>query len=478
VEIDQAGSLTEAAALIACLHKGQKRLVFCDSDARVQELVRSLRKHGTRVFVSHSSLSPAVRRAAETAFVQDHDCVIVATGTLELGAELGDVDRVIQIDAPGTVSSFLQRMGRTGRRAGTRHNCLFLTTRPEAFLVACALARLWREGHVEEIDPVPAPWRVVLQQLLALLLEHGPLPARELLPRLQKSFPEVPLARLEDLVQHLKSTDILRDSDGRLVLGKEGERRFGRRHFRALTTVFLGGAPEFLVRHGRKDIGYVAPSVLLPEESGPAVLALAGQVWRVKSVDWRRRRASVRPEGDAAARWGMRGRMPGYALAQAIRKVLADGSAGGAQLSARGLAQLSAERVRHAFLGQPGASVISDDADATWLWTFGGLRCNQALARALAQQGLKSHSCGDLRISLPQGCGDALKDSLPGLAEALPAVAASFGAEVVSDEQLKFVEALPPQLRQEVATHRLLDLPAAEKICATPVRRAPRSGEG
>jgi hypothetical protein len=239
--------------------------------------------------------------------------------------------------------------------------------------------------------------------------------------------------------------------------------------------VFLGSSPDFLVQHGRKDIGFVAPSVLLPDESGPALLSLAGQTWRVKSVDWRRQRASVVPqEVDSADRWGTRGRLPGYALAQAVRQVLADGSTG-AQLSARSQQHLASERARHAFLGPPGSSVISDDADATRLWTFAGLRCNQALARTLAQQGLKSHSSGDLRITLPPGCGDALKDSLPGLAEALPVVAASFGAEVGSDEQLKLLEALPPLFRQEVTTHRLLDLPSAEKICATPLRRAARN---
>jgi ATP-dependent Lhr-like helicase len=58
--------------------------------------------------------------------------VIVATSVLELGIDVGDLDRVIQVDAPGTVSSFLQRMGHTGRRPGTARNCLFLATTDEA----------------------------------------------------------------------------------------------------------------------------------------------------------------------------------------------------------------------------------------------------------------------------------------------------------------------------------------------------------
>ena len=58
----------------------------------------------------------------------------MATSVLELGIDVGDLDRVIQIDAPPTVSSFLQRMGRTGRRSGAERNCLFLATRDDALL--------------------------------------------------------------------------------------------------------------------------------------------------------------------------------------------------------------------------------------------------------------------------------------------------------------------------------------------------------
>ena len=50
---------------------------------------------------------------------------VVATSALELGIDVGDLDRVIQIDSPTTVASFLQRLGRTGRRPGTTRNMLF-----------------------------------------------------------------------------------------------------------------------------------------------------------------------------------------------------------------------------------------------------------------------------------------------------------------------------------------------------------------
>ena len=88
---------------------GEKRLVFCESRQTVEELGQLLRARGVTTFLSHASLSADERRRAEQAFAEARDCVIVSTSTLELGIDVGDLDRVIQIDAPPTVASFLQR---------------------------------------------------------------------------------------------------------------------------------------------------------------------------------------------------------------------------------------------------------------------------------------------------------------------------------------------------------------------------------
>ena len=136
VVVDYVGNIEKRPPVIARLHQGEKRLVFCDSRARVEDLATSLRKMGVDTYVSHSSLSADERRQAEQAFASGTNCVIVATSTLELGIDVGDLDRVIQIDAPIQVASFLQRLGRTGRRAGTVRNFLFLATEDDSLVRA------------------------------------------------------------------------------------------------------------------------------------------------------------------------------------------------------------------------------------------------------------------------------------------------------------------------------------------------------
>ncbi len=122
VTLDYVGTVANAATVIAALHGGEKRLVFCDSRAQAEALALALREPAITTFVSHSSLSAEERRRSEQAFAEARDCVVVATSTLELGIDVGDLDRVIQLDAPRTVASFLQRLGRTGRRPGTTRN--------------------------------------------------------------------------------------------------------------------------------------------------------------------------------------------------------------------------------------------------------------------------------------------------------------------------------------------------------------------
>ncbi|NLH23021.1 MAG: hypothetical protein GX474_00735, partial [Bacteroidales bacterium] len=75
------------------LHRGEKRLVFCDSRSSAEQLSSMLRTHEIRTFVSHASLSLSERRQAEAAFSEERNCVIVATSTLELVS--GGFDRIV-----------------------------------------------------------------------------------------------------------------------------------------------------------------------------------------------------------------------------------------------------------------------------------------------------------------------------------------------------------------------------------------------
>jgi ATP-dependent helicase Lhr and Lhr-like helicase len=348
VELDYVGSLTNAAKVIATLHRGEKRLVFCDSRRQVEELGAALRARDVTVFLSHASLSAAERNRSEQAFAEARDCVIVATSTLELGIDVGDLDRVIQIDSPDTVAAFLQRLGRTGRRPGSSRNCLFLATDRDALLQAAALLLLWARGWVEPVVPPPEPRHLVAQQLLSITLQEHRLGDR-MWPGQWNGL--APFDRsAEPILRHLTEEGYLDRDAGMLFIGPEAERRFGRRHFIALTASFTA-PPQFTVLSGRAEIGRMDPAVLTEERPGPRRLLLAGRSWQVNHIDWGRKRVFVEPaDSGGVAKWS--GGTPtglSYALTRAMREVLlgADPASSLTRRAALCLSEWRAERAPH-----------------------------------------------------------------------------------------------------------------------------------
>ncbi len=379
VTIDHVGSLENAATVIARLHRGEKRLVFCDSRSSAEQLSSMLRAHEVRTFVSHASLSLSERRQAEAAFSEERDCVIVATSTLELGIDVGDLDRVVQIDSPSSVSSFLQRMGRTARRGG-RRNCLFLTTNENAFLTALGVTQKWSEAWVEAAVPPAEPWHIVAQQAMVLSLERGELATRELVQLLHGSFPELQIAKIEMLVEHMALQQFLDRSEGVVRVGPQTERNYARGHYRDLLASF-SGSQLLTGRHGAAEVGYIDPTVLTGERD-ERLLLLAGKSWRVTDVDWSKRIVWLEPAAEGGkARWMGGARSLGREVCQGIRSVLARGAPPSiVKLSrrAQGALQTLAEQIPI----PTGTFVLSRDEGAPLrTWTFAGTRANRTFAR-------------------------------------------------------------------------------------------------
>jgi ATP-dependent helicase Lhr and Lhr-like helicase len=121
---------------------------------------------GEAVVRSHhcpSARRIALRRSASSVS-RNSSASAHTSSTLELGIDVGDLDRVIQINAPSTVAAFLQRLGRTGRRPGGTRNCLFLALDRDSLVFAAGLLLLWGRGHVEPVQAPPAPRHIVAQQ--------------------------------------------------------------------------------------------------------------------------------------------------------------------------------------------------------------------------------------------------------------------------------------------------------------------------
>jgi ATP-dependent helicase Lhr and Lhr-like helicase len=456
------GSIGNAAKVIAALHRGEKRLVFADSKRLVEMLGAELRARGGH-HVPGARVAVAGRAAACGAGVRrGRDCVIVSTSALELGIDVGDLDRVIQINSPVTVAVFLQRLGRSGRRAGTVRNRLFLALDEEQFLLAAGLLLAWGRAFVEPMAAPPEPRHIVAQQLLALCLQEGQVGEKlwqEWLPVPSLSVSALPIA------DYLVAQGFVERENGMLFIGPEAERKFGRRHFMGLMAVFTA-PPEFTVLYGREEIGRTDPVLLVDHVDGPRLL-LAGRSWRVTWTDWKRRRCFVEPaEGGGRARW-LSSAVGGlsFEIVRAMRDVLL-GADPPVVLTRRGAGVLAG--LRSDAIGRvhsSGTVVAGSDGDLRW-WTWAGYRVNATLKATLGEAADSSQRVGDLLIRLR---GDLR-------ASTWPEVRALSDHLVLPDVDekaltgLKFSEALPKHLAVATLATRLADLEHAADVLAESVR--------
>jgi ATP-dependent Lhr-like helicase len=483
ITLDYVGSLENAALVISRVHRGEKRLAFVDSRARAEQLAAALRSRGTTTFVSHGSLGVDARRQAERAFAEARDCVIVATSTLELGIDVGDLDRVIQIDAPPSVASFLQRLGRSGRRAETTRNTTVLATDDDALLRAAAVLLRWSEGYIEPTQPPALPLHLVAQQLLALALQNGEI-GRYTWPDWFGEpfvFGRDVLSRSPRVLNHLVAEGYLIDTGGMLSIGGTAERRLGRRHFMELLAVF-SEPPLFSVRHGRLEIGLVPDEALLVRPpgnvSGPAALLLGGRSWRVRDVDWRRRVIQVEPtEAPGVARWSGGRSAMSNSVTRAVREVLTGATPIRAVESKRAGERLAYVRGEMDF-ARPDATTVVVEADgrSRW-WTFAGRRANTWLAAMVTELRRDVAAIDDLAIALDRGVdGRAVTAAVASIDVADVALAQWMSEEAIRG--LKFFECLPSDLAQLVIDRRLRADETVRRAIAEPLvthRRASRS---
>jgi ATP-dependent Lhr-like helicase len=453
LSLDFVGTLDNAAVIIDRLYPGTRRLVFVDSRRRVEELGHRLSQRGVDVYLSHSSLALSQRTAAEKAFEEGSNCVIVATSALELGIDVGDLDHVIQIDAPSSVSSFLQRMGRTGRRAGTTANCTFLATDDDALLRAAAIIDLFRSGYVEPAGPSAWSPHVLAQQAIALSMQEQGSASHGWWSWLEgcAAFREVTSQEREAIVRHMIENDILVEADARLALGARGEKLYGAKNFLELYAVF--STPRVLrVVHGQSEVGVVDASFLQDKERQTPNFVLAGRPWRIVGVDWKSGTCSVEPaEAGGYPRWFGQPVSLDRSLCQAMRRVLLGGD-NDPSWSKRAVTALDSQRESHAFLDDAALPIEeSPDGRCRW-WTFGGGAGNRVLAGLLELELGARVMPGNTFITFAEGAAEssvAIRQAIDALA-AHPPLVWSDATRLVDPAQRSRVSKFQPCLPAEI----------------------------
>lgn len=154
-------------AELAVLHR--TTLIFVNTRRMAERIARHLgeRLGSEHVAAHHGSLAREFRLAAEQRLKRGELRVLVATASLELGIDIGDVDLVCQVGSPRSIAAFLQRVGRSGHFVGgVPKGRLFPASRDD--LVECtALLDCVRRGELDLLRIPRAPLDVLAQQIVA-----------------------------------------------------------------------------------------------------------------------------------------------------------------------------------------------------------------------------------------------------------------------------------------------------------------------
>ena len=283
--------------------RGKKCLVFTNSREECESVCQYLRRYceerhePERFLIHHGNLSASYRESAEEEMKDDDSLMSVcATATLELGIDIGKLERAFQIDAPFTVSGFLQRMGRTGRRGNPSEMWFVMREdHPEAramlpdmipwFLIqGIALVQLYiEERFVEPPNTARLPFSLLYHQTMSTLASHGEMTPAELASRVLplSAFHRISAEDYRVLLRHLIEIDhISRTENGGLIVGLSGERVVNNYKFYAVFQENI----EYTVRTGAEQLG----TIVKPPPAGDKI-AIAGRVWSVDEVDHKRR---------------------------------------------------------------------------------------------------------------------------------------------------------------------------------------------
>lgn len=306
--------------------KDQKAIVFCNSRAQTEQVCQALkeisrkRKEKDRFLVHHGSVSAALREKAELQMKNSEKVVICATVTLELGIDVGDLDLVVEIEAPWKVSSLFQRLGRSGR-VNKVSRMLMISLHHESssalpyfilpwdLLQHTAMVEIYRRYKwVEDETFLKKPYSLLAHQTLAVLQTYHQLKPNQLagfilsLPAFKDRFSADEFRVL--LRSMIEKRFLEKDDEGNLFVGLNAEREVSNWKFFAV----FKGESEWRANFQGLEIGQLSIS----PQTG-MTFTLAGRNWMIDQIFEDRKVLNISPDnsGDPPEWDGTAGQIDG-----------------------------------------------------------------------------------------------------------------------------------------------------------------------
>ena len=274
----------------------KKILIFANSRRTAELSYYNLKKNiGMKnIFIHHGSINKETREENEDKFKSVKNGFMVATTTLELGIDIGDIDVVVQLSSPSQVTSFSQRIGRSGRRSRVQRTILI----SQGFNLLMALAELilHHENKVEKIKISKKSIDILFHQILSVVFEEGNPNYEDVFNKLKGcyAFSGITFDNYISLLKEMRKHQLIDINNKLLTLGYNFEKEFGKANFKNFYAVFSPSF-EYTILQGNKEIGTLDIAYAIDLKVGDQ-FNLAGKLWRVNSVNHERYIVNVSKE--------------------------------------------------------------------------------------------------------------------------------------------------------------------------------------
>ncbi|MDM1496721.1 DEAD/DEAH box helicase [Myroides odoratimimus] len=286
-----------------------KVLIFPNSRGKVEEITHYLLKISkqgnlhTNFFAHHSSVDKSLREYIEN-FAKTNTYApfsICCTSTLELGIDIGSVDKVVQIDSTFNIASLVQRIGRSGRKDGQESKVVLYNTNVWFLLQSIAIWELYQQGVIDSKTNAVYPFDILVHQILSVIKSRNGITQKELINYFEQnySFEHVTATQIAQTIQSLLEKQIIEQTGQELLISLEGEYIVNSKDFYSV----FESEQMYKVIHQNIVIGELPLNPMLSEESK---FLLASRVWKVILIENDSKKIIVQPanSGDKPTFYG------------------------------------------------------------------------------------------------------------------------------------------------------------------------------
>lgn len=362
----------------------RKALVFSNNRKDAEILKLKLEKENVESYIHHSSINKFFREKTEESFKIGSSNTIIATNTLELGIDIGALDIVLHLEMPSSVSSFLQKLGRTGRRQGKVSHFVFLPSSEENLVLSIAIVNLAIKKWVEDVYISNKAYDILFHQIITSSLAENGADIDEIFKILGKvySFSGISYEKYIGLIDFMVKKQILYQDKARVFLGDIGQQIFGKMNYMDLYSTFET-PPEFTVNNKGKSIGTIEAWFVkaLGEKFN---FILGGRCWETVKIDEKKFIVYVEPSQVAEPpKWISGGKMLSFTLSQEYFEILTS-SQDIQFLNVQEKDVLESYRKEQQALGLEKNSILVEEKNTEWnFYTYFGDKLNYTLGNTI-----------------------------------------------------------------------------------------------